>query len=246
MKKTIVSASFILAIVSSQTLSAVSLNSDTIEKASADMSEAQSWDCGPRAVSMALAMLDAKPSDVNTFVNSSPRSFGSSPQCEKTKRIQAAVVAMLPYAKSIFRTEVGPYAECLVEHAQASQNVFDVTHGKSSDFESVLSMIESDLAQNVPVIAKTQRGLFLHYSLIVKLDRESETVTILESENRNEKTVSFTQLEEMMNLDNYNEFLYGKVSMFGMGGIMLTDDVSSILSGYSLVRFQQRQIVVDL
>jgi len=244
-KKNFIFASLVIGALSNQ-LSAASLNDETLAKAKKGWSAAQKWDCGPRAVSMSLAMLDSHQEDVASFVNSCPQSLGSI-LCPETAKIKAEIMKNTPELGSILPMlgKVGPFAKCLAEYASDSQEKFEVQHGNFDNFDSVLSTMETELNSEKPVIIKVAYGLMLHYLIVIGIDIENKTVTILNSEDESTEVISFDQLQSQMNIDSYVKKIGTKINSFKvifpalgiLGETLQSDDVKNILSGYNIIRF---------
>ena len=220
------------------------LDEGTLLKAEQGITEAQSWDCGPRAISVALSMLDAKLDNIPDFIENTPRTIGY-PQCEDMISLTEAVIEQIPFAGIFLDSiNVGPYAKCLVSYANEAQDRFVLTHSVSTNFDETLSLIKQELSAGKPVIVKIANGLFLHYQLIVGVNEDAEEVTVMHSEDGSVEVWNFEKLKEASNISSYHLQLIKQIARNRMLGsvqfILKKQIVSEILAGYNLIRFSPK------
>lgn len=225
----------------------IQLSFSILKRANDAVLEPQRWDCGPRAVHMVLAMLDAKLPNGNAFVESCPKSFGN-PQCSETQLAQGFVMSKNPilgFALSMVG-KVGPYAKCLAQYTNKAQDQYIASAHQLSHVDEVISVLRKEISAQRPVILKISNGLLLHYPIAVALDEEAKTVTLLEPSNLMMETVSFDELSESMDLANYREKLLDKLDEVPLNVEVVKSTISSgamkdILSHHNIISFEKRE-----
>lgn len=218
-----------------------------IRKSQNGISKTHSWDCGPRAVSVSLAMLDVKIDDIPTFVNSCPKSVGR-PQCSEAKTIQQNLEKTDPLLVLFLPSfgNIGPYAKCLARYANDAQAFYDVLSETKDTFDTadgVLATIVEELKAERPIIAKIKNGILLHYLILVGVDEDKKQFITMSSEDGSLDFYTYDQLQTAMDINSYKQTIEKSLLALGLSKAaksVQSQAIVDILSGFTVIRFAPR------